>query len=49
MGRWTITRLIAAKDLRIEGRSRVLTNQVVPFAAVTMVLFAFALDASDVL
>jgi heme exporter protein B len=38
-------RLIAAKDLRIERRSRVMTNQVLPFAAVTMVLFAFALDA----
>jgi heme exporter protein B len=49
MGRWQIARLIAAKDLRIERRSRVLTNQVLPFAGVTMVMFAFALDASDVL
>ena len=49
MGRWRIARLIAAKDLRIERRSRVLTNQVLPFAGVTMVMFAFALDASDVL
>jgi heme exporter protein B len=40
-----VVRLIAAKDLRIERRSRVMTNQVLPFAAVTMVLFAFALDA----
>ena len=49
MGRWQIARLIAGKDLRIERRSRVLTNQVLPFAGVTMVMFAFALDASNVL
>jgi heme exporter protein B len=48
MSRWRIVRLIAAKDLRIERRSRVMTNQVLPFAAVTMVLFAFALDAKGV-
>jgi len=35
---------IAAKDLRVEWRSRVVTNQVLPFAALVMVLFAFALD-----
>ena len=45
MSRWRLVRLIAAKDLRIERRSRVMTNQVLPFAAITMVLFAFALDA----
>ena len=44
-----IARLVAAKDLRIEWHSRVLTNQVLPFAAVTMVIFAFALDAEVVL
>lgn len=49
MSRWKIARLVAAKDLRIERRSRVLTNQVLPFAGVTMVMFAFALDASNVL
>ena len=49
MSRLTLSRLIAAKDLRIERRSRVVTNQVLPFAAVTMVLFAFALDTSEVL
>ena len=49
MSRWRIARLVAAKDLRIERRSRVLTNQVLPFAGVTMVMFAFALDASNVL
>jgi len=36
--------LIAGKDLRIEGRSRVATNQVLPFAGVMILLFAFALD-----
>ena len=38
------------KDLRIEWSSRVITNQVLPFAGVTMVIFGFALDANtDVL
>ncbi len=36
--------LVAAKDLRIELRSRVTTNQVAPFALLVLVLFAFALD-----
>ena len=49
MSRWRLARLVAAKDLRIERRSRVLLNQVLPFAGVTMVMFAFALDASNVL
>jgi heme exporter protein B len=44
-----VTRLVAAKDLRIELRSRVLINQVLPFAAIVMVLFAFALDKDDLL
>jgi heme exporter protein B len=48
MTRWQIARLVAAKDLRIEGHSRVATNQVLPFAAVTMVLFAFALGSKGV-
>jgi heme exporter protein B len=46
---WSVTRLVAAKDLRIELRSRVLINQVLPFAAIVMVLFAFALDRDDIL
>jgi len=46
---WRIARLIAAKDLRIELRSRVVTNQVLPFAALVMVMFAFALDNDNVL
>ncbi len=37
-------RLVAAKDLRIELRSRVASNQVLPFALLVLVLFAFALD-----
>lgn len=37
-------RLVAAKDLRIEWRSRVLTNQALPFAVLVLMLFAFALD-----
>jgi heme exporter protein B len=36
--------LIAGKDLRLEWRSRVTTNQVTPFALLVLVLFAFALD-----
>lgn len=42
-------RLIAAKDLRVEWRSRVVTNQVLPFAVLVMVMFAFALDSDAVL
>src|SRR5205085_4646823 len=37
--------LVAGKDLRIEARSRVGTNQVLPFAFLVLLLFAFALDA----
>src|SRR5213594_3035915 len=36
--------LVAGKDLRIELRSRVATNQVAPFAVLVLILFAFALD-----
>lgn len=36
--------LVALKDLRIELRSRVVLNQVVPFGGVVLLLFAFALD-----
>ncbi|MFZ4516136.1 MAG: heme exporter protein CcmB [Acidimicrobiia bacterium] len=36
--------LIAGKDLRIEWRSRVLVAQVLPFAGMVLLLFAFALD-----
>ena len=44
-----IARLVAAKDLRIEWRSRVVTNQVLPFAALVRVMFAFALDNDTIL
>jgi heme exporter protein B len=47
VGYWRVARLVAARDLRIERRSRVVTNQVLPFAGVTMVIFAFALDANQ--
>src|SRR6195256_415941 len=36
--------VIAGKDLRLEWRSRVTTNQIVPFALLVLILFAFALD-----
>jgi heme exporter protein B len=36
--------LVAGKDLRVERRSRVTSNQVAPFALLVLVLFAFALD-----
>jgi heme exporter protein B len=36
--------LVAGKDLRIEARSRVALNQVLPFGAIVLLLFAFALD-----
>ena len=36
--------VIAGKDLRLELRSRVALNQVLPFALLVLVLFAFALD-----
>ncbi|MDP8976483.1 MAG: heme exporter protein CcmB [Actinomycetota bacterium] len=35
---------MAGKDLRIEARSRVATNQVAPLAVLVLVLFGFALD-----
>src|SRR3954447_12757254 len=41
---WRDLRLVAAKDLRIEQRSRVLATQVAPFALMVLILFAFALD-----
>lgn len=36
--------LVLGKDLRLEWRSRVITSQVLPFALLVLVLFAFALD-----
>lgn len=40
-------RLVAAKDLRIELRSRVGISQIAPFAVMVLVLFGFALDADS--
>ena len=37
-------RLVVGKDLRLEWRSRVTTNQLLPFALLVLILFAFALD-----
>ncbi len=42
---WRDAALVAGKDLRVEARSRVGVNQVVPFALLILVLFAFALDS----
>lgn len=36
--------LVLGKDLRVERRSRVIVHQVLPFAVLVLVLFAFALD-----
>lgn len=46
---WRTARLVAAKDLLVEWRSRVVSNQVLPFAVLVMVMFAFALDSDAVL
>ena len=48
MSRLRVARLIAAKDLQVERRSKVVTNQILPFAGATMVMFAFALDAKGI-
>jgi heme exporter protein B len=41
---WRDASLVAGRDLRVEARSRVTTNQVAPFALLVLILFAFALD-----
>jgi heme exporter protein B len=43
---WRETWLVAAKDLRIEARARVVLYQILPFGVVVLLLFAFALDPS---
>jgi len=40
---WRDAALVAGKDLRIELRSRVATNQIAPLGVLILVLFAFAL------
>jgi heme exporter protein B len=39
--------LVAAKDLRIERRSRVALQQILPFGGIVVLLFAFALDSDQ--
>jgi heme exporter protein B len=41
---WRDAVLVAGKDLRIEARSRVATNQVAPYALVMLLVFGFAFD-----
>lgn len=45
---WRVALLVAAKDLRVEWRGRVLLNQVLPFATIVMVVFGFALGSDAV-
>lgn len=49
MSRFSIARAVARKDIEIEFGSRVVINQVAPFALVVMVMFAFALDNEGIL
>lgn len=44
---WRDAWVVAVKDLRVELRSRVATNQVLPVALLFLVLFAFALDPNS--
>jgi heme exporter protein B len=41
---WRDAAVVAAKDLRIEGRAKVALNQVVPYSLVVLLLFGFAFD-----
>jgi heme exporter protein B len=41
---WRDALLVAGKDLRIELRSRVTTNQVAPYAVIVLLLFGVAFD-----
>ena len=41
--------LVAGKDLRIERRSRVALQQIVPFGGIVVLVFAFALDSDRTL
>ena len=40
---------VAKKDVLVEWNSKILINQVAPFAAIVMVMFAFALDNDGIL
>lgn len=46
---WRDVWLTCRKDLRIEARSRVTVNHVLPFVLTVVMLFAFALDADTTL
>jgi heme exporter protein B len=46
---WRDAWVVAAKDLRIERRSHVTLNQVLPYALMVLVLFGFAFDQDQVL
>jgi heme exporter protein B len=41
---WRDALLVAGKDLRVEARSRVTTNQIAPYSLLVLVLFGFAFD-----
>jgi heme exporter protein B len=41
---WRDAVLVAGKDLRVELRSRVTTNQVAPYAVLVLLVFGFAFD-----
>jgi len=41
---WRDALVVAGKDLRIEARSKVATNQIAPYALVVLLLFGFAFD-----
>lgn len=47
--RRSIAVAVARKDLLVEWNSKILMNQVAPFAAIVMVMFAFALDNDGIL
>lgn len=47
--RTTVAMAVARKDLLVEWNSKILMNQVAPFAAIVMVMFAFALDNDGIL
>ncbi|MCL4448122.1 MAG: heme exporter protein CcmB [Actinobacteria bacterium] len=44
---WRDTWLVMGKDLKIELRSKILINQVVPFALLVLLLFGFALGPGN--
>jgi heme exporter protein B len=46
---WRDALLVAGKDLRVEARSRVTTNQVAPYAVLVLVLFGIAFDQNRTL